>query len=415
MEEHRSKHILFLSYDGLTDPLGQSQIIPYLKGLCSFGYAFTILSCDKPDLYAAHKSAVEEQLKGVHIEWVSIPYHKWPPVLSSVYDYWQMKRMAFKLHRKYRFDMVHTRPGVPTVVAAAMQKKWGIRFLNDVRGFWAQERVDGGMWNLKNIVYRLLYRFFRKHELKCLLQADGLVCLTEAARSIIIRETAEHGKVTDPVVIPCSADTDFFNPSTVNTGAVEALKQQWGIQEDDLVISYLGSIGGWYLIDEMMHFCSEVYASIPRARFLFISPHRHDQITQAAQKQGIPSNSIITVRAERSLVPLYISLSHFNLFFIRPCYSKLASSPTKHGEVMSMGIPVITNSGVGDLDSIIQRTQSGWIVETFSKEAYADVVRQLQSGAVFNASAIRASALEIYSLQNAVQRYDEVYRKIFGN
>lgn len=415
MAANRSKHILFLSYDGLTDPLGQSQIIPYLKGLCGYGYTFTILSCDKPDLYKANQSTVEEQLSGVAIEWVSIPYHKWPPVLSSAYDFLQMKRTAYRLHRKHRFDMVHTRPGVPTVVATAMQKKFGIKFLNDVRGFWAQERVDGGMWNLRNFVYRQLYTFFRKHELQCLVKADALVCLTEAARHIIMRETAEHGKTTNPTVIPCSADTDFFDPSTLNTGALEALKQQCGIKENELVISYLGSIGGWYLTDEMMHFCSEVHAAIPTARFLFISPHRHDQILQAAQKQGIPSNRLITVRAERSLVPLYLSLSHFNLFFIRPCYSKLASSPTKHGEVMSMGIPVITNSGVGDLDDIIQRTQSGWLVETFSKDAYADVVRRLQSPSPFNATAIRQSALEIYGLQHAVQQYREVYRTILGD
>jgi len=27
-----NKRVLYLSYDGLTDPLGQSQILPYVKG-----------------------------------------------------------------------------------------------------------------------------------------------------------------------------------------------------------------------------------------------------------------------------------------------------------------------------------------------------------------------------------------------
>ena len=47
-----SKKILFISYDGMTDPLGQSQVIPYLSNLTKFGYTFTILSCDKADKYA---------------------------------------------------------------------------------------------------------------------------------------------------------------------------------------------------------------------------------------------------------------------------------------------------------------------------------------------------------------------------
>jgi hypothetical protein len=81
------KRILFISYDGMTDPLGQSQVIPYLAGLTKFGYTFTLLSCDKPDKYAKHKAYVQELLAPYPIQWVSIPYHKKPPVLSSWFDY----------------------------------------------------------------------------------------------------------------------------------------------------------------------------------------------------------------------------------------------------------------------------------------------------------------------------------------
>ncbi len=54
------KKILFISYDGMTDPLGQSQVIPYLEGLTKYGYLFTILSCDKPKMYKENKSYVEK-------------------------------------------------------------------------------------------------------------------------------------------------------------------------------------------------------------------------------------------------------------------------------------------------------------------------------------------------------------------
>ena len=53
------KKILFISYDGMTDPLGQSQVIPYLSGLTKFGYGFTILSCDKPEKFTENKNYVE--------------------------------------------------------------------------------------------------------------------------------------------------------------------------------------------------------------------------------------------------------------------------------------------------------------------------------------------------------------------
>src|ERR1017187_10950350 len=102
------KNILFISYDGMTDPLGQSQVIPYLAGLTKYGYEFTILSCDKPGKYADHREYVMELLKPYPIKWVSIPYHKNPVVLSSVYDAAMLKRKAGQLHAKEKFDMVHT-------------------------------------------------------------------------------------------------------------------------------------------------------------------------------------------------------------------------------------------------------------------------------------------------------------------
>src|SRR5664279_1264969 len=107
------KKILFISYDGLTDPLGQSQVIPYLVGLTKYGYQFTILSCEKPERFLIDKAYIDEILEPYPIKWVPVRYHKNPQVLSSVYDVIQLRRKATQLHKKEHFDLVHTRPGVP--------------------------------------------------------------------------------------------------------------------------------------------------------------------------------------------------------------------------------------------------------------------------------------------------------------
>ena len=81
-----SKKVLYLSYDGLTDPLGQSQILPYVKGLSKIGYQFTILSCDKRDRYKKLKDHIQELCDEDNIEWVSIPFTTRPPILSKFFD-----------------------------------------------------------------------------------------------------------------------------------------------------------------------------------------------------------------------------------------------------------------------------------------------------------------------------------------
>jgi glycosyltransferase involved in cell wall biosynthesis len=406
------KKILFISYDGMTDPLGQSQVIPYLIGLSKFGYKFTILSCDKPAAFAANKNYVENLVKGSFVEWVSIPYHKRPAVLSSMYDYWRLKQAASQLHKKRNYDMVHTRPGIPTLVALWMKKKKGIRFLNDVRGFWADERVDGGMWDLKKPLFKKIYHFFKKHEYECLEMADHITCLTQAAK-MEMRSWKNIKAQPLPIdVIPCSTDLDLFNPGNINTALKEQIKNDLGLKNEDIIFSYLGSIGGWYLTDEMMQFCKLLSHKMPAAKFLFISPHRHDQIISAAANAGLAAEKIITAHAQRHEVPVLLSFSNYSLFFIKRCYSKISSSPTKHGEIMAMGIPVITNAGIGDVKEIVEKYNSGIVLDDLSQNSMEAAIKKIISGPVFDKEKIKKGAQEVYSLEQAVQSYKLIYDKI---
>ncbi len=397
----------------MTDPLGQSQVIPYLSGLTKYGYRFTILSCDKPEKFKENKNYVLDLIEGFPIKWVSIPYHKNPPVLSSIYDYQMLKRTAKQLHKKNNFDMVHTRPGLPTLVALSMKKKYGIKFLNDVRGFWADERVDGGMWDLGNPVFKMVYNFFKKHEYKCLEKADHITCLTHAAKKEMLSWNNIKGQPLKIQVIPCSADLELFNTENIDKELKEKFSEELGIKPGEMIFSYLGSIGGWYLTDEMMQLCKKLSDKFPTAKFLFISPHRHEVITHAAERKGLPADRIITRQAKRHEVPVLLSFSSYSIFFIKPCYSKMSSSPTKHGEIMALGIPVITNSGVGDVSELVTKYKAGYIVNEFTETEFSAVADKIATDSNFNRDEIRKGAFDFYSLSEAIEKYREVYAEIF--
>ena len=406
------KKILFISHDGMTDPLGLSQVIPYLSKLTVYGYSFVILSCEKPDRYKANKDYVQTFLKPFDIKWVSIPYHRQPPVLSSLFDFFQLRKKAYQLHKQYRFDLVHTRIGLPALIGLELQKKQGVKFLNDIRGFWADERVDGGIWNLKNPLYKTMYHFFRKKEDEYVAHADYNVCLTYAAKKEILswEQISNHDVPVE--VIPCCVDMELFNPDKIIAEEKQRLKEELNISGNDFIVSYLGSIGGWYLTDEMMRFCKLLSDKMPNAKFLFISPHLHSVIADAAAKNGLSPEKLIVRKGLRHEVPLLMSLSNYSIFFIKPCYSKIASSPTKHGEIMSMGIPVITNKGVGDVEEIVSKYQSGFLVNDFSDSSFEEVINQITWGESFNAEQIREGARDFYNVEIAVSRYLNIYNKI---
>ncbi len=406
-------NVLFISYDGMTDPLGQSQVIPYLAGLTKFGYQFTILSCEKPENFSLHKNEIQSLSEQFSIKWVPVKYHKKPAVFSTVYDVYHLKKKAKKLHVKEKFDMVHTRAGIPALVGLWLKKKYGIKFLNDIREFYADSRVEGAIWDTNKFFYKKIYLFFQQKEKEQIGLSDGIVCLTDAAENII-KHWKQYKDEIPLKVIPCSVDMNLFNPANIDISKKENFKKELKIQDEDFIISYLGSIGSWYLIDKMMQLFKTISNNIPAAKFLFISPAEHKTIIATANKFGLKENKLIIKQAKRNEVPLLLSFSKYSVFFIKACYSKQSSSPTKHGEIMAMGIPVITNSGVGDVAKIVEKYHSGIVLKELNASEFKCVAELICRKNDLKPNEIRTAAKEFYNLDNAVEKYHDIYQQILG-
>ena len=133
-----------------------------------------------------------------------------------------------------------------------------------------------------------------------------------------------------------------------------------------------------------------------------------------ASKAGIPNDKLIVTKAQRNEMPALLSFSNYSVFFIKSCYSKQASSPTKHGEIMAMGIPVITNSGVGDVAEIIKKYNSGIIMESLTELDYLKTAQLLSQKNYFDKIAIRNGAKDYFALENAVSKYRDIYNLILN-
>ena len=104
--------VLYITYDGLTDPLGRSQVLPYLVGLSQKGHRITILSAEKDGAYRSSHLAVAEMCRNAGLDWRPERYHKTPPVVATVRDLRTLKRTAVRLHQQEKFQVVHCRNSV---------------------------------------------------------------------------------------------------------------------------------------------------------------------------------------------------------------------------------------------------------------------------------------------------------------
>jgi glycosyltransferase involved in cell wall biosynthesis len=406
----QNRKILYITYDGLTDPLGQSQILPYLKGLSAAGYRFTVLSFEKKDRYHREKEVVRQLTNSSGIDWVPMRFTARPPVLSKLYDAVRMREKAVALHKQKTFAMVHCRSYVAADAGLYLKKKFGIKFLFDMRGFWVDERVDGGAWNLQRPFYRMVYNRYKKKEAVYVTAADGIISLTEAGKQEIKSWSCYAQDYIE--VIPCSTDFKLFAIADANKK--EASRTKLGIGKEVLVFSYLGSIGAWYLLDEMLQFFAQAKKTFPKAIFLFITAEDPALIIEPSKKHRIAASDLLIFSARRNEVPFYIGASDLNIFFIKQSYSKIASSPTKLGEILAMGLPVICNSRIGDVEEIVETTNAGYVVDDFRKEDFEAAIHAIPMLLSKNALDIRNKAMEYYRLENAIEKYKSVYERMLA-
>src|SRR6185503_12261746 len=194
---------LYISYDGITDPLGRSQVLPYLQGLAGRGHEITLLSCEKPDRMAADGAAVSTICEKAGISWQPVDYHKRPPILSGMIDVAALKRAAASLHQAHRFDLIHCRSYMAAIVGDWLKRREGVPFLFDIRGFWADERVERGIWPARNPLFRAAYRYFKRLERRFFRDADAIVSLTESARHEMNNWPVDRRPSAPITVVPC--------------------------------------------------------------------------------------------------------------------------------------------------------------------------------------------------------------------
>src|ERR1044072_7675961 len=200
------RRVLFVSYNGMLDPLGQSQVIPYLRELAKRGVQFTLLSFERPKAYTPEGvrqcAQLRDKLASQGIEWHWLRYHQRPSVPSTIYDVFAGIRKAGSLVQRNKIEMVHARSHIPPTIALALKKRFGTKLMFDLRGLMAEEYVDADHWRKDSLPYRIT----KSTERQILGASDAIVTLTEKIWPIIREWDGLRGRTPHHEVIPCCVD-----------------------------------------------------------------------------------------------------------------------------------------------------------------------------------------------------------------
>ena len=396
--------VLYIMHDGITDHIGKSQRAPYLLGLAKNGHDITILSNEK-DIHSKDIQEYKSLFTESSIKWFINPYSNRIPIISPLLSTYRQYLKAKKICLRDSFNLIHSICYPSTILGYFLKKSLSdTKLLFDLRDFWIDTRIETRKLGF-------LYRPLKTIEASLFRNADSFICLTEKAKSKIARMGNQFDCTPKVTVIPCCADMDLFKYDKENSEELKQIRQQEGL-DGSFVLTYLGSLGAVYLLPNMVKTFKILKYLDSSSKFLFISNNGKDEVVKEFLKNDLNEKDLVFKTLIRSDVPKYLEMADLSLVFIRPSDSKIGCSPTKLAELLAMGIPVLANKGVGDLNEILCIEKNNSIcLDSFDENHIRENLVKIKSQRV-DKEKIREFALKNFSLPEAIRRYEAVYKSL---
>jgi glycosyltransferase involved in cell wall biosynthesis len=407
-KQNQKPKALYIAYDGMTDPLGQSQVLSYLKEL-STSYSFHLISFEKEEVYEKRKATIKDFIKGFDISWHPLPYHKSPPILSTIYDNYLAWNKIKELYKEHNFDIVHCRGYTLTSLGVRAKEKFGSKFIFDMRGWWPDEKLESGLWS--SIIYKPVYAYFKAKEREYFKKADIAISLTHVGKRAII----DLGlKAEDKVeVIPTCVNFDVFKPFSETTRLEK--RKEMNIPEDAMVFLYSGSVGANYRTDLVLKFFKKLKMKLPNSILVFLSHSDHQIIEQEISLANVAIEDCRIKSVSYTEVSPHLMVGDVGLIMYNLGFSVIGRSPTKLGEYWASGLLCLSARDIGDLKTIVSSyPNSGVLINSLDKkEDFDKGINQILQIKV-DKDQLRKDSYDYFALEKGSFAYLNIYNKLIS-
>jgi glycosyltransferase involved in cell wall biosynthesis len=401
---------LYLSRTGMLEPLGQSQVLAYLRGL-SKDYAITLISFERDaDLNDTEQLNQIEAFCADHcIRWVRLRYRRRPRILASTWNLGALALHTWREARRSGARMIHARSYIPTAAAWAVSRLTGIPYIFDMRSLWPEELITSHRLRRGSLLHKAIFLAERR----LIADAGIVVSLTQAGARYL--EGVHPGALSADTlwVIPTCTDLERFHPVSAARDAAP-------------LIGCHGSLNsGWFRVDLLAAMFDRLAARLPNARFEIIT--REDAIVVRALLDAARDAATVDRRAADWRARLTISAAkafeiHERLqrqslslfFYASGSASELGRSPTRMGEALGCGVPVVTNEGIGDVAEIVRNGHVGVVIEGEDGPAL-DRAADAAVGLLHDpdtAARCREVSERIYALDAGIRAYQDIYETL---
>ena len=375
MKRYDNYDLTYVTIDALSEGVGSSQITPLISRLSKSGLKINLISYEKSN----PGTQLADYFESIGVVWNSQPFGS-SGAMGGVARLNGLRRAIEKT------ALIHARSDIPAVSAIASHQA---PVLWDVRSLWADQKV----MIQKNLLNKTLYGAYRGLESIAASKSLGMSTLSSAVVPILEQRHRHLPQLR--TIVPTAVDLERFKFNPIVPSIVRAL--------------FSGTYNEYYDLELSARFMEEF------GKHLAVETHWARPAESNRTQIGVGESKVFpsSQSGMSELIPNYS-------FGVSVCKldagpSLSAAMPTKIGEFLACGRPIVVNKGLGDMDQFIEEFDVGVILDGTSKNLVESAIKlaTLLSDSEMP-HRCRALAEKYFSMDVGAGKYLNLYSQILN-
>jgi hypothetical protein len=367
--------LTYVTIDSLSEGVGSSQITPLVSRLSQSGLKINLITYEK----TRPRSELVEYFASIGVCWNFRDFGT-KGLGGGLARFNNLKSEIPKT------ELIHARSDIPAVSAINSHQA---PVLWDVRSLWADQKI----LIQKTLANKSLYKVYRGLESFAASRSLGMSTLTNAVVPVLEERNKQIPLIR--TVVPTTVDLSRFKLVSDLPTNVQAL--------------FSGTYNHYYDLNLSRLFMTEF------RKLIAVDTHWARPLESSTATIGVGESKVFpaTQSEMAGVIPNYS-------FGISVCKidtwpSLTAAMPTKIGEFLACGRPIVVNKGLGDMDQFIEEFDAGIILDGTHKNLVdgAAKLAQLLSDSETTLRC-RALAEKYFNMDVGASKYLNLYAKMLN-